>query len=67
MLSKAKKQSEELLESGKEQLNQEKQKAKEELQSYIKTEAKNALMKSLGDNLDPKTSDEITKNIIKNI
>jgi len=67
LLAKAKKQADELVASGKELLEEERRKAKEELELYVKVAAKNALMKSLTETLDEDTRKKITKEIVNNI
>jgi len=67
LLTKAKKQADDLVASGKELLEEERRKAKEELELYVKVAAKNALMKSLAETLDDDTRKKITKEIVNSI
>lgn len=67
LLAKAKKQADDLVASGKELLEEERRRAKEELEQYVKIAAKNALMKSLADKLDEDTRKKITKEIVNSI
>ncbi len=65
LLVKAKKQADDLVISGKEMIDEERRKAKEELEAYVKVAAKNALFKSLSESLDDETRKKITKSIIE--
>lgn len=65
LLAKAKKQADDLVVSGKEMIDEERRKAKEELEAYVKVAAKNALLKSLSETLDDETRKKITKSILE--
>jgi F-type H+-transporting ATPase subunit b len=67
VLAKAKKQAEDLVQQGNKQVAEERQKAMSELQDYVKEVAKDAVLKTLSEELDEETKNKITKKIISNL